>query len=131
MFTQLEEDSEIASFRDDPIDTIEPFAITPNPIRDAKIQVIVFMQGVLQYLKDAKTDTERGLRLDIACIALRHVTVDGLGFNDLPKMHKVDRQIANHHVKAFQRNNHMDILDGQKKTEARATYHKTRKSQLQ
>jgi hypothetical protein len=114
----------------DPVDDIEPDSPQENHYREAGRKCLTFLFGVLQFLHDAKTDRERGLRLTAVSIALQHPAIGGASASALAEKHGVTRAAISKHVVSFERGHSLPPAFSQKSTEARQSYRETRNSQL-
>ena len=130
MFTQLEEDSEIASFKDDPIDTIEPMEKKENEYREASLRMTAFMFAAFNFIHEARNQNEMAIRFWAVSSAIEHPAIDGRSDSDIARMLGTTRANFSNRIITFEKQNALPPTMIQKSMKARESYSSARKKQL-
>lgn len=112
------------------LDDLEPQDAPENAYREAAQKSLAFLFGVIQFLHDAKTDRERGLRLWAISVALQHPATGGRSAASIAADLGVTRAALSKHVVTFERGHNLPPAFSQKSEAARQVYRTTRESQL-
>jgi len=112
------------------LDEIEPAAEAENHYREASRRGLAFLFGVVQFLHDAKSDRERGLRLWAVSLALQHPATGGSSAASIARSLGVTPAALSKHVVSFERGHSLPPAFYQKSEAARNVYRDTRNSQL-
>lgn len=123
------ENDQRSSYSHHPVDDLEPVD-SGSEYREAAIKSLAFLRGVIQYLHDAKTDRERGVRLWAISLALGHPATGGRSQAAVASALGVTRAALSKHIVTFERGHNLPPAFGQKSEAARKVYSQTRKSQL-
>lgn len=112
------------------LDDLEPLDDNPNAYREAAQKSLAFLFGIVQFLHDAKTDRERGLRLWAISVAIQHPATGGRSASSIASDLGVTRAALSKHVVTFERGHNLPPAFSQKSEAARQVYRTTRESQL-
>jgi hypothetical protein len=122
-------DSSLASELDRPEDKIEP-EDAENLYREAAFKFLGQILGCIQFLREARSDRELMMRVDIVSLIFGHPAVRNLSLTEIASRHNKTRAAISAQVVNYQRANGLTPCLAQKSTEARTSYSKARVSKL-
>jgi hypothetical protein len=111
------------------LDQIEPEQIT-NDFREAAQKMVVFLFSAFNYIHEARNQKEVTIRLWAVSSAIEHPVVAGRSDIDLARMLGTTRANLSKHILTFEKQNHLPPTLSQKSIQARNSYSKARKAQL-
>jgi len=122
-------DSPLASELDLPEDKIEP-EVAENLYREAAQRFIGQIMGCIQFLRDARSDRELMMRVDIVSLVFGHPAVRECSLSEMGKKHNKTRAAISAQVLNYQRANNLPPTLAQKSTGSRRSYSRSRVSKL-
>ena len=122
-------DSPIASQLCPPEDAIEP-EVDENLYREAAYKFLAQMIGCIQFLREARSDKELMMRLDIVSFIFQHPATRDFSLAKLGRIHNKTRAAISAQVLNYQRANGLPPGLAQKAAETRSAYSKSRISKL-
>jgi hypothetical protein len=123
-------DSPLASELDLPEDKIEP-ETADNLYREAAHRFIGQIIGCIQFLRDARSDKELMMRVDIVSLVFGHPAVRECSLSEIGKKHSKTRAAISAQVLNYQRANGLPPCLAQKSKGSRQSYSQSRVSKLQ